>query len=88
MIVVVPIVLFVTLLFMITGGSISVLFVERISTVSVFFAIIFHVFTMLLLFYIITKHKKKLPLFGLSLGLWIAVTIIGYGLGVILPFIP
>ncbi len=79
-------VLFVTFLFILTGATVSALFVDGINMTNVIIAVIVHVLTIIAWCSIYWNHKKETPVFGLSLTLWIIVTIIGYGLGVALPF--
>jgi energy-converting hydrogenase Eha subunit C len=79
-------VLFVTLLFMCFGGMIGALFVEGFTTVNIATNIVLGVGTVMLHRYILLKNKKGSPLFGLSYGLWITVTIIGVGVGLIMVF--
>lgn len=80
-------VLIVSFLFIFAGGSITALLVEGATGFNLMFAVIIHLASALLIYYIVNKNKKKSPLFGLSLGLWIIVAIVGYGFGLLLLFL-
>jgi len=77
-------VLLVSFLFIMTGLSFSALFVEGFSTFNVSLSTILHLATAFFLSHIVKRDKMKSPLFGLSLGLWKTVAIIGYGVGLLL----
>ena len=77
-------VLLVSFLFIMTGLSFSALFVEGFSAFNIWLSIILHLSTVFFLAHLVKKNREEIPLFGLSLGLWITVAIIGYGVGLLL----
>jgi hypothetical protein len=77
-------VLFVALIFMCFGGFFGALFVEGLTATNIVVSIVSILVTVIFHRYLLAKNKKGSPLFGLSYGLWVTVTIVGMGVGLVM----